>query len=164
MFLSLPYVNLPQYGVKDQCDDADANSAPGIATSSSEDAKVDRKRLRILLRTGSIAPKPYAVAANEYAEEDECLEADVVQISGELGSIAHANHDDSRDDHDDAKATKNLGPTLHHSLVNSSRLLGMNILLVEQRHDDEEADEDGTQNTPGCTGRPVEYHQAVASR
>ena len=119
MFLSLPYVNLPQYGVKDQCDDADANSAPGIATSSSEDAKVDRKRLRILLRTGSIAPKPYA----PLKAKTICL--DILKAMEEEGFVKVV-------DHDDAKATKNLSPTLHHCLVNSSGLLGMNILLVEQ--------------------------------
>ena len=90
---------LPQNGVEDQGDHADADGTPGIATGGGEDAKVDRKRLRILLRTGGIAPKPYAIATNEHSKEDECLEADVVQIGGEFGGIAHAYNDDGNNDH-----------------------------------------------------------------
>ena len=76
---------LPEQDVKNHRDDTDANAAVGVATSGLEQAEVHWKCFGVCHLIFSIAVEPNSIAANQYTEENEGLEADVVQIGGHIG-------------------------------------------------------------------------------
>ena len=90
-----------------------------------EEGKVDGKGLGILLLVIDIAVEPHCLHSHKRSEEEECLEADVVEIGNEIvvrrGAVRKEGAPDCDNcgdkDEEQAGAAKDAGPLDHGLLI-----------------------------------------------
>ena len=128
--IALSFHLLPKQSVEDDSDNGDTDSAIRVATCSAEEAEVDGQSLRVGLLVLRVAVEPNCVAAYKNAEEDECLEADIVKVSGNFCRFTHEHNHDAGDDEEYAESTENVGPRQHCLHVFLFGQVNANVLAV----------------------------------
>ena len=149
---------LPKKDVDDRTDGADEQTTDAVALGGVEEAEVNGQRLDVLLLVLAVAVEPESGLADEHAEEEESLKADVVQVGGGGSALAHDDDDGSSQDEEEAEATHYLGPLDHGLLVLLAGEFTLHILLVEEGDEDEHRHADDED----VAGAELEGHVAEA--